>query len=74
MQSLSMEEHVSVPCQTVSFGLARLFKLKLQFFPEHRYPKELGVTFADVAKCFKTAFMTKLQVGLKHTDSYVFTT
>ena len=48
--------------QQTAFGRARVFKLRLQFFPEHLYPKEAGITFADVAHVFKTVFMLKLQV------------
>ena len=62
LQSLRIEEYVAVPSQQAAFGRARVFKLRLQFFPEHLYPKEAGITFADVAHVFKTVFMLKLQV------------
>ena len=63
LQGLRIEEHVALPSQQTAFGRARVFKLRLQFFPEHLYPEEAGVTFADVAEVFKTSFMLKLQVG-----------
>ena len=62
LQGLSIEEHVAVPSQQTAFGRGRLFRLRLQFFPEHLYPPEAGITFADVAQVFKTSFMLKLQV------------
>ena len=62
LQSLRIEEYVAAPSQQMVFGRARVFKLRLQFFPEHLYPKEAGITFADVAKVFQTVFMLKLQV------------
>lgn len=62
MQGLRIEEHVAVSSQQSAFGRGRLFKLRLQFFPEHLYPEEAGITFADVAQVFKTTFMLKLQV------------
>lgn len=64
LQGLRIEEHVAVASQQTAFGRGRLFKLRLQFFPEHLYPPEAGITFADVAHVFKTNFMLKLQVGL----------
>ena len=62
LQGVRIEEHVAVPSQQTAFGRARVFKLRLQFFPEHLYPEEAGITFADVAEVFRTAFMLKLQV------------
>ena len=62
LQGLRIEEHVAVVSQQTAFGRGRLFKLRLQFFPEHLYPEEAGITFADVAQVFKTTFMLKLQV------------
>ncbi|KAL3142271.1 hypothetical protein ABBQ38_002614 [Trebouxia sp. C0009 RCD-2024] len=65
LQGLSIEEHVAVPSQQTAFGRGRLFRLRLQFFPEHLYPQEAGITFADVAEVFKTNFMLKLQTAVK---------
>ena len=42
---------------------SRKFGLKLQFFPEHMYPAEAEVTFADVARTFEQLFMPRLQVS-----------
>ena len=53
---------MAVSSQQTAFGRGRLFKLRLQFFPEHLYPEEAGITFADVAQVFKASFMLKLQV------------
>lgn len=62
LQGLRIEEHVAAASQGTAFGRGRLFKLRLQFFPEHLYPQEAGITFADVAQVFKTSFVPKLQV------------
>ena len=63
LQALSIEEYVAMPSQQTAFGRARVFKLRMQFFPEQLYPKEAGISFADVAQVFKTSFMVKLQVS-----------
>ena len=62
LQGLRIEEHVAAVSQGTPFGRGRLFKLRLQFFPQHLYPEEAGITFADVAQVFKASFVPKLQV------------
>lgn len=64
LQGLTIEEHVASGQGSGGHRHSRKFKLKFQFFPEHMYPAEAGVTFAQVAETFEQVFMPKLQVSV----------
>ena len=64
LQGLTIEEHVAAGVRSGFHTHSRLFKLRLQFYPEHMYPAEANVTFAAVADCFEKLFMPRLQVQI----------
>ena len=65
LRGLRVVENVVARTTESQFGRARTYTVRLQFHNPKKYPKELKVTFEEIAACFTNVFVPKLQAAVK---------
>ena len=60
-----MVENVIARTDAVAFGRGRVYTVRMAFHPEHLYPPELGVKWAEISAAFTSQFVPKLQAAVK---------
>eukprot|EP00887_Chlorella_sp_A99_P005908 scaffold448.g5908.t1 len=62
---MRVTENVVASSAATGSGRARVYTIRMEFWPAERYPPELGLQFSEIAAAFQEGFVERMKGALK---------